>query len=140
MLRTLRYQQAFSIRIKINNIPHFNSKGFWQWCIALGRIMFLDFVHPLTFLKAQRFGNWICWPSHWTVTEANPFKGTQQSRGHYYFTLERKQIQFPKQCVFRNIRWGTKSKNMILPNTTPYFKKCWSNRKLINSALWDKLL
>jgi hypothetical protein len=32
-----------------------NSKGFWQCCIALEIIVFLDFVHPLMFLKNTTF-------------------------------------------------------------------------------------
>jgi hypothetical protein len=38
--------------LKTHNIfglVQINSKGFWRWCTALERIMFLDFVHLLMF-------------------------------------------------------------------------------------------
>jgi hypothetical protein len=96
---------------------------------SFGRIMFLDFVHHLIFLRKQRFGNWIfpfsgkmmgaptllgplerASPNHWSIDWGWLFLRDPTEKVPHHFTWGHKQIQFPKLVLFRNIRFGQRPK------------------------------
>jgi hypothetical protein len=56
---TLKKIHTGKIWREVTKIRQINSKGFWQKCTALERIMLLVFVHHLMFLNKTRFRNWI---------------------------------------------------------------------------------
>jgi hypothetical protein len=94
---------------------------------SVERIMFLDFVHRLTFLKKHKcFGNWT-FPSSGKIKAVPTLLCPLERAGlnHYIQTYKhlRSEPVSETSCFLRNITRWTKSKNTILSSAIHHHQK-----------------